>query len=152
MEILTGLPWAIATFWLAIVIHELGHYVVAKSVGVIVSHVEIGTGKLLFRFTLFHDNWRVYSRPSKAFVSLFPSSKQWKNLLVYGAGPFASFLMALALWAAHPWLAFIPLYMGVVSCIPSSRASTDGYHFLKAWRRLNEKPYPKYLHGNGEEG
>jgi hypothetical protein len=152
MAWITGSVWVIIIFWLSIVTHELGHYIAAKSLGLILSHVEIGAGKLLFRFTLFHDNWRIYSRPIRAFVVAYPSSKQWKNLLMFGAGPLASFLMALALWWwDHPYLALFPLYDGATNCFPFRTPwfDSDGYNIRKAWRRRNEKPYPKYLYSEG---
>lgn len=143
------LLWIAVTFWSAIVVHELGHYIAAKSLGMFVSHVEIGSGALLFRFTMFHDNWRVYRWPNMAFVAMYVSAKQWKNIVAFAAGPAASFLMALALWACgQSTLALIPLYQGATNCIPfkTKLLGSDGYNIRKAWRRRKEQPYPKYLY------
>jgi regulator of sigma E protease len=141
--------WIILTYWFGIVVHELGHYVAAKSIGMMVSHVEIGSGKLLYRFTMFHDNWRVYMLPNRAFVAMFVSGKQWKNLVSFAAGPFASFSLALVLWwFGLSYLAVIPLYQGALNCIPfkTKHFNSDGYNIRKAWRKRNEKAYPKYMY------
>src|SRR5277367_5516853 len=96
-----------------ILIHEFGHYAVAKLLGVRVEQFAIGFGKRLFGFHKGETDYRVNILPLGGYVKMsgenpmddrtgdpgeFLSHPRWHRFLIAIAGPTMNVLLALALW------------------------------------------------------
>ena len=101
----------ILAFALMIFIHELGHYLMARAMGVGIEKFSIGFGKPIFKFKLKDVQWQIGWLPLGGFVSLkgedpseaadsedsFLAKPWWKRALVVFAGPFANMVLGLLL-------------------------------------------------------
>lgn len=104
-----------------IVIHELGHYLVARACGVKVLRFSIGMGKVVWsrRFGRDQTEWAVSMLPLGGYVKMldsrdpetapvdeaelareFTRQNVWKRIAIVAAGPLANFLLAIGLMAA----------------------------------------------------
>lgn len=118
-----------------VVIHELGHYLVARWCGVKVLRFSVGMGKVVWsrRFGRDQTEWAVSALPLGGYVKMldaregdlgalppedlkreFTRQSVWKRIAIVAAGPIANFLVAIVLFAG--------LYMHGVE-EPSSRIS-----------------------------
>ena len=118
-----------------IVIHELGHYLVARWCGVKVLRFSVGMGKVVWsrRFGRDQTEWAVSALPLGGYVKMldaregelaglppedlqreFTRQNVWKRIAIVAAGPLANFLVAIVLVAG--------LYMHGVE-EPTSRIS-----------------------------
>lgn len=102
----------ILAFALMIFIHELGHYLMAKALGVGIEKFSIGFGKPIFKFKHKEEQWQIGWLPLGGFVSLkgqdpdqdtdsedsFLRKPWWKRALVVFAGPFANLILGLLLF------------------------------------------------------
>lgn len=106
---------------LLIVIHELGHYFVARWVGIKVLRFSIGFGRPIVsrRFGRDGTEWVLAVFPLGGYVRMldehedavapeelhraFNRQSVWRRILVVAAGPIANFLLAIFLY----WLLFI---------------------------------------------
>jgi regulator of sigma E protease len=126
-----SLLFTLAAFALAlgilIVVHELGHYWVARWCGVKVLRFSIGFGKPLAARKLGRDGteWVLAAFPLGGYVKMlderegevvphelpraFNRQSVWRRILIVAAGPVANFLLAIALY----WLLFISGVPGV---------------------------------------
>lgn len=103
-----------------IIIHELGHYLVARLCGVKVLRFSIGMGKVIFsrRFGLDQTEWAVSILPLGGYVKFLDAREQdlgklpphdlareftrqsvWRRIAIVAAGPLANFLLAILLFA-----------------------------------------------------
>jgi len=97
--------------------HELGHYLVARAVGVYVEVFSIGFGKKLFSFWAFNTQWSISAIPLGGYVKMKgqddadPTKKSYdadsyntktplQKIAILLAGPFANFLLAFVLYLA----------------------------------------------------
>jgi len=95
-----------------ILIHEFGHYSVAKLLGVRVEVFSIGFGKRLFGFRKGDTDYRIAAIPLGGYVKMsgenpmdertgdpaeFLSHPRWHRFLIAIAGPFMNILLAIAL-------------------------------------------------------
>lgn len=94
-----------------IFIHELGHYLMARAMGVGIEKFSIGFGKPIFKFKRKEEQWQIGWLPLGGFVSLkgedpseaadsedsFLAKPWWKRALVVFAGPFANMVLGLLL-------------------------------------------------------
>jgi regulator of sigma E protease len=95
-----------------IVIHEFGHFIVAKSFGIRVDVFSVGFGKRLFGFRKGDTDYRVSLIPLGGYVKMagenldeqrtgadyeFMSKPKWQRLCVAVAGPTMNILTALAI-------------------------------------------------------
>src|SRR5580658_1092164 len=95
-----------------ILIHEFGHYAVAKLLGIRVETFSIGFGKRLFGFRRGDTDYRISILPLGGYVKMagdnpgeaptgdpgeFNAHPRWQRILVALAGPFANFALAIAL-------------------------------------------------------
>jgi regulator of sigma E protease len=95
-----------------VLIHELGHFIVAKLCGVRVETFSIGFGTRLFGFRYGETDYRISILPLGGFVKMAGESggeasasapddltakPRWQRVLIALAGPFANFLLAFFL-------------------------------------------------------
>ncbi len=113
------MSWIISLLVLSALIffHELGHFAVARMMGVYVEVFSIGFGKKIAGFRAFGTEWRIAAVPLGGYVrmkgqddsdptktSMDPDSynakKPWQRILILLAGPAANFLLAFVLYFA----------------------------------------------------
>ena len=129
-----------------IVIHEFGHFIVAKSFGIRVDVFSVGFGKRLFGFRKGDTDYRLSLIPLGGYVKMagenldeqrtgadyeFMSKPKWQRLCVAVAGPTMNILTALAIPAVMAMVHHeVPAYLdkpAVVSAIePNSPAERAG--------------------------
>src|SRR6202453_2347299 len=95
-----------------ILIHEFGHYAVAKLLGVRVEVFSIGFGKRLFGFRRGDTDYRISAIPLGGYVKMsgenpmdkrtndpgeFLSHPRWHRFLIAIAGPFMNIMLAIGL-------------------------------------------------------
>ena len=97
--------WTILIFCTLIFIHELGHFIAAKSVGVTVHEFSIGMGPKLFSRTKGETAYSVRLLPLGGFVRLegedddsesdgaLCNKKPWQKFVVLFAGGFMNFVL-----------------------------------------------------------
>src|ERR1700758_5024519 len=95
-----------------VLIHEFGHYAVAKMLGVRVEQFAIGFGKRLFGFRKGDTDYRVSALPLGGYVKMsgenpmdertgdpaeFLSHPRWQRFVIAIAGPFMNVVLAVGL-------------------------------------------------------
>ena len=95
-----------------VLVHEFGHFAVAKLCGVRVEVFSIGFGKRLFGFRRGDTDYRLSLLPLGGYVKMsgeapgegttgdpgeFSSHPRWQRILIGLAGPVCNFLLALFL-------------------------------------------------------
>lgn len=95
-----------------VLVHEFGHFAVAKLLGVRVEQFALGFGKRLFGFRRGGTDYRVNALPFGGYVKMsgenpmdersgdpgeFLSHPRWHRFLIAIAGPFMNILLAIAL-------------------------------------------------------
>jgi regulator of sigma E protease len=94
-----------------VLVHEFGHFAVAKLCGIRVETFSIGFGKRLFGFRRGDTDYRISLLPLGGYVKMsgdnpgeaptdpgdFNAHPRWQHILVALAGPFANFILALGL-------------------------------------------------------
>lgn len=120
-----SLLYTILAFLLAlgplIVLHELGHYLVARLCGVKVLRFSVGMGRVVWsrRFGRDQTEWALSILPLGGYVKMldsrdpetapkdeselhreFTRQSVWRRIAIVGAGPLANFLVAIALMTA----------------------------------------------------
>jgi regulator of sigma E protease len=123
-----------------VVVHELGHFIVAKLCGVRVEAFSFGFGPRLFGFKYGDTDYKVCLLPLGGFVKMtgeepgqnmdlpvgrqevaandpgaFTSHPRWQRMLIGVAGPVANFILALALMI---------FYFGWINEVPSVQVKT----------------------------
>jgi regulator of sigma E protease len=98
-----------------IVIHELGHHLVAKFFGVRVETFSVGFGKRLFGFRMGDTDYRLSALPFGGYVKMagenpmeqrtgdpgeFMSHPRWQRILIAIAGPAMNIVLAIGLLTA----------------------------------------------------
>jgi len=120
-----SLLYTILAFLLAlgplIVLHELGHYLVARACGVKVLRFSVGMGRVVWsrRFGKDQTEWALSALPLGGYVKMldsrdpetapkdesefareFTRQSVWRRIAIVAAGPIANFLVAIGLMAA----------------------------------------------------
>lgn len=121
MSILITLVAFIVALAILIVIHEYGHYVVARLCGVKVLRFSVGFGNPIWLRRLGSDRteWAIGALPIGGYVKMldenegpvnaeelpraFNRQNVWKRFAIVSAGPIANFLLAIVLY----WLLFL---------------------------------------------
>ncbi len=104
--------WVVILLGVMILIHELGHFWAALSVGVKVETFSIGFGPRLFGFRRGDTDFRISAIPFGGYVRMFgelpgeetasdprafQSKARWQRAIVIVAGPLMNVLLAIAL-------------------------------------------------------
>lgn len=134
-------------FWLyvAVSIHELGHFMVAYTLRQPISKMEVGIGPMLCSTSWKGMNFVFRLVPFSGFVSLcWLSSKKWKNFAVFSAGPIANFFTAGVLYLtshADNDLFGLSMWIAVGNLIPFTTKlfDSDGRQLINEWRRDRRK-------------
>jgi len=111
------MSWLVSLLVLSglIFFHELGHFTVARLMGVYVEVFSIGFGKRLFTFRAFNTDWSISAIPLGGYVKMKgqddadPTKKSYdadsynsktpiQKILILLAGPAANFLLAFILY------------------------------------------------------
>ena len=122
MNLLSNIPAFLLTLGVLVVIHEYGHYRVAKACGVKVLRFSVGFGRVLWRRQATPDSTEfvVCALPLGGYVKMlderegpvspdelshsFNRKPLWQRAAVVAAGPVANLLLAVLLYAAAYWI------------------------------------------------
>ena len=111
-DFLTSLIAVVAVLGFMILIHEFGHYAVAKWLGVRVEQFAIGFGKRLVGFRKGETDYRINAIPLGGYVKMsgenpmdsaptiraeFLNHSRWHRFLIAIAGPAMNILLAIVL-------------------------------------------------------
>ena len=114
---------AVVLFSLAVFIHEFGHFLAARLLGMRADVFSIGFGPALWKRTFRGTEWRFSAIPFGGYVSLpqldpeamkgiqgdhgapLPPAPPWKRIVVAFAGPLGNFVLAFCCAAAICWFA-----------------------------------------------
>jgi regulator of sigma E protease len=109
---LTSLVSMLVVLGIMVLVHEFGHFAVAKFFGVRVEVFSIGFGKRLFGFRRGDTDYRISLLPLGGYVKMsgetpgeartgdpgeFASHPRWQRILIGLAGPFSNFVLAFVL-------------------------------------------------------
>ncbi len=144
MLILQKLLWFLVALSVLVVVHELGHYLVARLAGVKVLRFSVGFGKTLFarRWGRDQTEWAVCALPLGGYVKMlderegavaadevhrsFNRATVWRRIAIVLAGPVANFLLAIVFY----WLLFmhgVPALKPVIDQpLPNTPAAAAG--------------------------
>jgi regulator of sigma E protease len=129
-----------------IVVHEFGHYAVAKLCGVRVEVFSVGFGKRLLGFTRGDTDYRISALPFGGYVRMtgenpmeaksndpaaFSNHPRWQRFLIAVAGPAMNILLAIALLAGlymstHRYMTFLRAPSEIGYIVPGSPADKAG--------------------------
>jgi regulator of sigma E protease len=118
---------------LMVIVHELGHFIVAKLFKVRVEAFSFGFGPRLFGFRYGETDYKVCLLPLGGFVKMtgenpgedaaaavddpaaFSSHPRWQRMLIGVAGPISNFILAFVLMV---------FYFGVINEVPYVKTTT----------------------------
>ncbi len=153
------------TLGVLVVFHELGHYVVARLVGVKVLRFSVGFGRIVWSRRLGRDRteWALSAVPLGGYVKMvderegevspadlgraFNRQSVWRRIAIVAAGPVANLLLAVLLFAGT-YVAGIPGERAILAAPPAGSpaavaglaasdevVAVDGEHVL-SWQDL----------------
>src|SRR5213594_945723 len=114
MTVVTGILAFILILGAAVVIHEFGHFAVAKFFKIRVETFSVGFGPRLFGFRKGETDYRISAFPLGGYVKMagetpmdaitgeayeFLSKPKWQRFLVAAAGPAMNIILAIGLIA-----------------------------------------------------
>jgi len=122
-----------------VLVHEFGHFAVAKLCGVRVEVFSIGFGKRLFGFKRGDTDYRISLLPLGGYVKMtgenpneehtgdpgeFSNHPRWQRILIGFAGPAANFILAFALmtgfYMMHDEVPLYPSMAAVPDFVPQN--------------------------------
>ncbi len=154
-SVLISLISVVVILGVMILIHEFGHYAVAKLLGVRVEQFAIGFGKRLFGFRKGETDYRINAIPLGGYVKMsgenpmdrhtddpreFLNHSRWHRFLIAIAGPSMNILLAIVLLTVvymvhyeHPAYLDKPAVVGSVEAnSPAEKAGIKpGDHIVK---------------------
>lgn len=135
-----------------VIVHELGHFLVARCCGVKVLRFSVGMGRVIFsrRFGKDQTEWAVSILPLGGYVKMLDAREQdlkdlspqerkreftqqsvWRRIAIVAAGPLANFILAILIFAG--------LYMhGMPDPLPKLRAAPVESVAYQAGIRANQ--------------
>ena len=140
--VLTTILSTIIVLGILVFVHELGHFLLAKRLGVGVLTFSLGFGPKLIGRKIGETQYQISAFPLGGFVKLIGENPEeevkeedrarsfsvqpiWKRVLIVSAGPFFNFLLAAALFSSVNLfgIPFFPSKVGEVSPgLPAERA------------------------------
>jgi regulator of sigma E protease len=140
--VLTNIISAIIVLGVLVFVHELGHFLLAKRLGVGVLTFSLGFGRKLIGRKIGETQYQISAVPLGGFVKLigenpeeevkeedrsrsFSNQPVWKRALIVSAGPFFNFFLAVALFSTVNLfgIPFFPSKIGEVSPgLPAEKA------------------------------
>lgn len=146
MDVLQKILYFVFTLGVLIIIHELGHYVVARLAGVKVLRFSVGFGRVLWsrRFGRDRTEWALSAIPMGGYVKMlderegavapadlpFAFNRQpvWRRIAIVVAGPVANLLLAVLLFSGT-YVAGVPGQRAVLAEAPAGTpAAAVGVH------------------------
>jgi len=147
-DVLLSIVSIILVLGVMILVHEWGHFIVAKLFGVRVDVFSLGFGPRLWGWRRGPTDYRLSALPLGGYVKMagdnpseersgapdeFLSKPRWQRVLIAAAGPTMNILMAVALFAglftvAKPSPAYYPQPVQVVAVGKDSPAEKAGVH------------------------
>ncbi len=119
---MANLVLAVIAFGALIFVHELGHFLIAKRVGVTVYAFALGFGPRLIGFTRGETRYAINAFPLGGYVRLagedldastdpgsFRSKTVWQRIAVVAAGPLMNILLAIVLTTSTALIWGIPV-------------------------------------------
>jgi regulator of sigma E protease len=145
MMVLQKLLFFAVTLGVLVVFHELGHYVVARLVGVKVLRFSVGFGRIVWSRRVGRDRteWALSAVPLGGYVKMvderegevspsdlgraFNRQSVWRRIAIVAAGPAANLLLAVLLFAGT-YVAGIPGERAILAAPPAgSPAAVAGF-------------------------
>lgn len=140
-DFLTSLVAVVAVLGFMILIHEFGHYAVAKWLGVRVEQFAIGFGKRLIGFRKGETDYRINAIPLGGYVKMsgenpmderdpndpreFLNHPRWHRFLIAVAGPAMNILLAIFLLTVVYMVHYeYPVYLDKPAVIDSVRINS----------------------------
>lgn len=130
-----GMFLTVAVLAVLVVVHEFGHFLVAKMCGVGVKVFSLGFGKKLFSRKIGETEYAISAIPLGGYVSLqgeedvgkpraeitdkksFAGKRIWQRALILLAGPSANLIFAAFLFAAAYWLMGVPEFSARIGSV-----------------------------------
>ncbi|MEP6657353.1 MAG: RIP metalloprotease RseP, partial [Betaproteobacteria bacterium] len=140
MDVLLKIAAFAVTLGVLVIIHELGHYFVARLAGVKVIRFSVGFGRVLWSRRLGRDGtqWAISAVPLGGYVKMvderegevapgdlpraFNRQSVWKRIAIVVAGPVANLLLAVGLFAGT-YVAGVPGQRAVLAAPPAGSAA-----------------------------
>ncbi|MBN9571179.1 MAG: RIP metalloprotease RseP [Alphaproteobacteria bacterium] len=169
----TGLPAYLFLITVVVFVHEMGHFLVARACGVAVEVFSIGFGGEIFGWNDRHGTrWRVSWIPFGGYVKFlgdlgvastpdvsrlgglsdmershaFPFRPLWQRAAVVAAGPFANFVLAIAIFTVTFLIYGQNLNAPVVdSVVPGSAAASAGIHKGDLIQKVDGSPVRDFM-------
>jgi len=140
--ITTNVISAVIVLGILVFVHELGHFVLAKRLGIGVVTFSLGFGPKLYGRKVRETQYQVAAVPLGGFVKLigenpgeevkeedrhrsFSAAPIWKRAMIIGAGPFFNFFLAVALFSTINFfgIPYLPTKIGELSPgLPAEKA------------------------------
>ncbi len=148
------LPFVVA-LGVLIIVHEFGHYIVARLCGVKVLRFSLGFGKVLFmrRFGADQTEWALSAFPLGGYVKMldereapvpaealhraFNRQSVWRRIAIVAAGPLANFVLAIALYWGLYSSGVEELRARIGEPPPQSQAALAGFQEGELVRSVN---------------
>jgi len=161
-----GIFLALLALSLMIFIHELGHFLAARSFGVTVERFSIGFGPILAKKWCCNTEWAISAIPLGGYVKMkgqddsdplaksddpdsYTAKKPWQRIIILLAGPFANFFLAYLLYFIVALSGFDTLAPKIGKVLPNSPAASAGLqkgdviiainnHPIHSWEELSK--------------
>ena len=162
MELLTTIVAFVIALGCLIVVHEFGHYVVARACGVKVLRFSVGFGKAIWSRRLGRDatEWVIAAFPLGGYVKMlderegmvaapdlpraFNRKSVWRRIAIVIAGPAANFILAIVLY----WILFVsgvPGMKPVIGAPPSGTpAAAAGFSAGDTLLKIGDEVVPTW--------
>lgn len=113
MEILFSAVVFIFVIGIMVLVHEWGHFIAAKKIGVKVEAFSVGMGPVIFKWTRGETEYRISALPVGGYVKMlsenpdegvtgdpgeYQSRKRWERFIILFMGPALNILLAFLIW------------------------------------------------------